>query len=60
MWRVLRARCPMTSGIWLALGAMILHLNDDHHWTREAIAKWVAPPDSPPPETAPPSDATPA
>jgi hypothetical protein len=22
---------------------MILHLNDDHHWTREAIAHWVSP-----------------
>jgi hypothetical protein len=20
---------------------MILHLNDDHRWTREAIAEWV-------------------
>lgn len=20
---------------------MIQHLNDDHHWTREAIADWV-------------------
>ena len=27
----------------LALGSMILHLNDDHHWTRERIAAWVAP-----------------
>jgi hypothetical protein len=26
---------------------MILHLNDDHHWTREAIAAWVAPPSEP-------------
>jgi hypothetical protein len=22
---------------------MILHLNDDHRWTREQIAAWVAP-----------------
>jgi hypothetical protein len=22
---------------------MILHLNDDHRWTREQIAQWVAP-----------------
>jgi hypothetical protein len=27
----------------LPLGAMILHLNDDHRWTREAIASWVSP-----------------
>ena len=33
------------------LGAMILHLNDDHHWTREAIARWVAPPAEAKPET---------
>jgi hypothetical protein len=26
----------------LFLGAMILHLNDDHHWSRERIAAWVA------------------
>jgi hypothetical protein len=26
---------------------MILHLNDDHHWSRERIAAWVAP--EPPP-----------
>ena len=25
---------------------MILHLNDDHHWTREVIATWVAPPEN--------------
>jgi hypothetical protein len=26
---------------------MILHLNDDHRWTREAIAAWVSPPEEP-------------
>jgi hypothetical protein len=41
--------CPVGCKKRLALGAMILHLNDDHHWTREAIAQWVAPP----PETKP-------
>jgi hypothetical protein len=25
-----------------ATGAMIVHLNDDHRWTRERIADWVA------------------
>ena len=36
--------CPLGCKKRLALGAMILHLNDDHHWTREAIAQWVTPP----------------
>lgn len=35
--------CPEGCRKRLALGAMILHLNDDHHWTRERIAAWVAP-----------------
>lgn len=36
-------RCPEGCKKSLALGSMILHLNDDHHWTRERIAEWVAP-----------------
>jgi len=37
----------------LILAAMLVHLNDDHLWSREAIAAWV--------ETlAPPPDAGPA
>jgi hypothetical protein len=35
--------CPEGCKKRLALGAIILHLNDDHHWTREQIAQWVAP-----------------
>jgi hypothetical protein len=35
--------CPEGCRKRLSLGAMILHLNDDHHWTREAIAHWVSP-----------------
>lgn len=35
--------CPEGCKKRLALGAMILHLNDDHHWTRQNIAAWVAP-----------------
>jgi hypothetical protein len=42
--------CPEGCKKRLALGAMILHLNDDHHWTREAIAQWVAPPAEPKPD----------
>jgi hypothetical protein len=32
---------------------MILHLNDDHHWSREAIAHWVAPSSSAQPTSDP-------
>jgi hypothetical protein len=42
--------CPEGCKKRLALGAMILHLNDDHHWTRERIAQWVAPPPEAKPE----------
>jgi len=38
--------CPEGCKKRVALGSMILHLNDDHHWTRERIADWVAPPKS--------------
>ena len=31
----------------LPLGALIVHLNDAHHPTRERIAAWVADPDVP-------------
>ena len=48
--------CPEGCKKRLALGSMILHLNDDHHWTREKIAAWVAPEDAaastPPPPTS--------
>jgi hypothetical protein len=39
--------CPEGCKKRLALGAMILHLNDDHQWTREAIAEWVGLPADP-------------
>ena len=31
----------------VAAGALMVHLNDAHHWTRERIAAWVADPDVP-------------
>lgn len=34
-------RCPVGCKKRLPLGAMILHLNDDHHWTREQIVEWL-------------------
>jgi hypothetical protein len=30
-----------------SIGALIVHLNDAHHWTRERIAAWVADPHVP-------------
>jgi hypothetical protein len=39
--------CPECSKKKLPLGALIVHLNDTHHWTRERIAAWVADPDVP-------------
>lgn len=41
--------CPEGCRKRLPLGVMILHLNDDHHWSREAIALWVSPPAAPSP-----------
>jgi hypothetical protein len=48
--------CPEGCKKRLALGSMILHLNDDHQWTREKIAAWVAPET---PAAAPATPATP-
>jgi hypothetical protein len=45
--------CPEGCKKRLSLGAMILHLNDDHHWSREAIAHWVAPSSSAQPTSDP-------
>ena len=49
--------CPEGCKKRLPLGAMILHLNDDHRWSREAIAHWVAPSAEPQgePGSAPPA-----
>jgi hypothetical protein len=34
-------RCPVGCKKRLPLGSMIVHLNDDHTWTREQIAEWL-------------------
>ena len=34
--------CPEGCKKRLILGAIIIHLNDDHQWDRERIANWVA------------------
>ena len=47
--------CPEGCKKRLALGAMILHMNDDHHWSRERIAQWVAPPPETKAEEKPPA-----
>lgn len=44
-------RCPEGCRKRLSLASMILHLNDDHEWSRERIAAWVAP--EPQPGNAP-------
>ena len=36
-----RKKCPEGCNKRLALNAIILHLNDDHHWTREQIVDWL-------------------
>jgi hypothetical protein len=56
------AKCPacsLPSGIFrrwwyeeVEAQDVIIHLNDDHRWSREAIAEWVARME--PPETRPP------
>jgi len=35
-------RCPAGCKKQLPLAAIIVHLNDDHQWTREDIAGWLA------------------
>lgn len=35
-------KCPEGCKKTLILAAMIIHLNDDHHWDRERIAAWIA------------------
>jgi hypothetical protein len=35
-------RCPAGCTKRIPLGALIVHLNDYHEWTREQIADWVA------------------
>jgi hypothetical protein len=39
-------RCPAGCRKQIPIGAMIVHLNDDHRWTREQIAQWLEDPPS--------------
>ena len=34
--------CPESCSKRLLLDSLIIHLNDDHHWSREQIADWLA------------------
>jgi hypothetical protein len=34
-------RCPAGCHKQIPIGAMIVHLNDDHQWTREQVASWL-------------------
>ena len=34
-------RCPAGCKKHVPIGALIVHLNDDHRWTREQIAAWL-------------------
>jgi hypothetical protein len=34
-------RCPACAQKRLPIGAIIIHLNDHHHWTRQQIAQWL-------------------
>jgi hypothetical protein len=34
-------RCPAGCHKFLPVAALMVHLNDDHQWTREQIAQWV-------------------
>ena len=34
-------RCPAGCHKFLPVAALMVHLNDDHQWSRERIAEWV-------------------
>jgi hypothetical protein len=34
-------RCPAGCRKQIPIGAMIVHLNDDHLWSRERVARWL-------------------
>jgi len=36
--------CPADCRKRMLLDSLIVHLNDDHHWSRERIAAWLATP----------------
>lgn len=48
-------RCPAGCRKRIPVGALIVHLNDDHGWTREMIAAWLDGLPIPPPPAAEPA-----
>jgi hypothetical protein len=34
-------RCPAPCHKYLPIAALMVHLNDDHQWSRERIAAWI-------------------
>jgi hypothetical protein len=34
-------RCPVGCAKRIPIAALIVHLNDDHEWSRERIARWL-------------------
>lgn len=55
---VVQAKCPACETFpWGDAASVIIHLNDDHEWSREAIADWVESVESP--ETPPAIERTP-
>lgn len=44
--------CPAKCGMKSRAGSIMIHLNDDHRWTRERIAEYVATIEPKEPETA--------
>lgn len=34
-------RCPAGCRKFLPIAALMVHLNDDHEWSRERIAEWI-------------------
>jgi hypothetical protein len=45
-------RCPEGCRKRVNLASLIVHLNDDHHWSREQVASWLAGEVGPPPAPA--------
>ncbi|HSL23803.1 MAG TPA: hypothetical protein VK886_19880 [Vicinamibacterales bacterium] len=51
--------CPEGCRKHIPIGALIVHLNDDHHWSRERIAAWLqGEVTEPKPDAAPPASKT--
>ena len=52
-WDEIIKSCPVCSRGPVHTAHIIVHLNDQHRWTRERIAEWVATIEPTPPQTHP-------